>query len=190
MISDGFIVKISRGVIAFFLTLLPFMCLLIPSETIAITGVTVGMIGWITQGTYAVLLARRLARVGAGLTLPVRQVQIAPAPPGASSAEKRLHKARQTVLELLNPGENLKVGLPGLLGMRPLASIWLLLPGEVSLGRRHPRCDSRGNRRRIANFLSQGIDPSPPGSGWISNFRDPHPGRAHGNSCLPIAMPV
>jgi hypothetical protein len=110
----GFLVlgELGKGIGALVLTLLPLSCLFVPSETIAAIGLGVSVIPWTLQGIYAVIHAERQAQVENGTALPERPVSIAPLPPGASSFEKSLHKARKIVMPLLERGENLIFAMP------------------------------------------------------------------------------
>jgi len=99
-----------------------------PWENLSITFYTLALIAWVSQGYYAILLAQSKARSKAGLDLPVRQVSIAPPPQDASLGEKHLHKARQTVMELLQPNENLKIAIEGRTGTTSFLRTLLLGP--------------------------------------------------------------
>lgn len=138
----GFIIlgEIGKGVIAFVLTLLPFMAIWTPWETIAITGVTIGIILWCVQIYYAVLLARSRLREEAGEGLPVRKVFLPPLSPEATKGEKALHNAKQIVLQHIQADENLRVALHGIQGMQPIGKT--LLNIGVALAGGHPNIES------------------------------------------------
>lgn len=124
----GYIIlgKTRQGLILFLLIGVSiFFAWLSPWENLTITIATLVLIAWITQGYYAVVYAQRQVKAEAGLELPVRQIPTAPPPQGASLGEKHLHKVRQTVLPLLQPGENLKVAIEGRTGTTSL--LWTLL---------------------------------------------------------------
>jgi hypothetical protein len=93
-------------------------------ENLSVTVYTLAFIAWITQGIFAILFARSQARTEAGLDLLVREVSIAPPQPDASRGKKHLHKARVSVLDLLEQGEDLKAAVimarPGLCAFESL----------------------------------------------------------------------
>lgn len=64
---------------------------------------------WVGQVIIALQTVQRAARTEEGLTSKARPAQLLPAPPpGASSAEKLQHQARETVRAQLEPGEILQ----------------------------------------------------------------------------------
>jgi hypothetical protein len=131
----GFIVlgEARRGFVAFILTILPLLGLLVPWEVVSITCLTLGLIVWVTQGYYAVVLAQRQARAEAGLAVPESPATLAPPAPGASFGDRKLHGAKQTLMQLLQPGEHLKVALHGATGMQSTTSTLLNL-GKAASG--------------------------------------------------------
>lgn len=131
----GFLVlgEIRKGVIAFILTLLPFLAIWTPWETIVIIGVTIGIIVWGVQIYYAVLLAQSRLREEAGEGLPVREVFLPPPSPEATKGEEALHNAKQIVSQHLRADENLQVAIRGIQGMQPIGKT-LLNIGEALLG--------------------------------------------------------
>jgi hypothetical protein len=96
-----------------------------PSETVFVISLTLGLIAWGYQWVHAVTTAQRQARTKANLALPVREVTASRLSPFASSADKQVHKARQTVLQLLQPGEQLKFVVTAARGTSSLASALL-----------------------------------------------------------------
>jgi hypothetical protein len=128
----GFMVlgKIRQGYIVAIITvssvILGFLTL--PLENLSITLFTLALIAWVSQGYYAILLSQSQARSKAGLDLPVRQVSIAPPAQDASLGEKHLHKARQTVMELLQSNETLKIAIEGRTGTTSLIRLLLMGP--------------------------------------------------------------
>jgi hypothetical protein len=105
------------GIIVFILVaLFIFLGIVIPSENISITSYTLALIAWGSQLYYAVLIAQQLKRLEDGAIPALRQVSIAPPPPGASRGEKGLHNARQEVMQLLQPGEYASTAIYGIVG--------------------------------------------------------------------------
>jgi hypothetical protein len=104
--------EVWKGLGAFFLAMLLLLCVFGPWEAVAGAGFALFLVVWIVQGVYAVVFAERRARTEAGLTLPEREVPIAPLPPAASSGQKSLYKARQELLRLLQPDEHLQLAMP------------------------------------------------------------------------------
>jgi hypothetical protein len=82
-----------------------------PWETISITGYTMAIIAWITQEYYAVLMAQKLSLDEAKTADPLSHSAGMSPDPNASVGERRLHKARQELSQLLLPGESLKIAL-------------------------------------------------------------------------------
>jgi len=121
-----------KGLGAFVLTALFLAGTFVPGETVPATSFAFFLIAWIVQGYYAVVIAQRLLRAQAGLALPERPVSIAPPSPGASSAQKALHKTKVTVLKLLPPGEQLELALQGTTGMASTGEALLDLAGAAS----------------------------------------------------------
>lgn len=112
--------KILQGFVVLFLTGgLLTVGLFSTGNNFSITVITLAFIAWVTQGYFAVLLARSRARTEAGLNLPVREVSIAPPEPDASREEKHLYKVRKTMMELLPQGEDLRVSIEGWIGSAP-----------------------------------------------------------------------
>jgi hypothetical protein len=125
--------EVRKGLLAFILTILPFLGLMVPWEVVSATGLTLGLIVWITQGYYAVVLAQRQARAEAGTSLPEGPAASAPPAPGASFGDRRLHGASQAVMQLLQPGEHLSVALQGATEMQSTTSTLLNL-GKAASG--------------------------------------------------------
>jgi len=126
-----------KGLGVFILTCLAFMCLFVPWEIFVGIGLALGLILWGVQLWYAVVVAQRLYRAEAGLGLPVRQVEAAPIPPGASLEELRHQKIRDTVMGLLAPDEHLNVAVNGSTGVRAFSLfdiIFALLGGTALSG--------------------------------------------------------
>jgi hypothetical protein len=126
--------EIQKGLGAFVLALLGLVGTVAPWEILQGIGLAFFTIVWFYQGYYAFVVAQRLARAEAGLALPERQLAIAPLSPGASSEEKALHDARQTVAQILRPDEHVRVALRGAtlesLSIRHI--IWILLGNPYS----------------------------------------------------------
>jgi hypothetical protein len=102
------------------IAVLGFLALLDPAGTIAQLAFSVGLIIWVTQGYYAIALARRLAQSRSGSTIPEREAATEPLPPGASFADKRAHEARMAVAPLLEPSETLRVVIHGSTDTTPI----------------------------------------------------------------------
>jgi len=116
-----------KGLGVFIITFLAFMCLFVPWDIFVGIGLALGLILWGVQLWYAVSVAQRLSRAEAGLALPVRQVEAASLPPGASFEEKSQQKIRDTVMGLLAPDERLNVALYGTTGVRTFTLVDLIL---------------------------------------------------------------
>jgi hypothetical protein len=115
----GFIVlgKTLLGLISFLIVAsAALLTVVIPSEDASAIFFTLFYIAWFVQLFYAVFIALRLAHVEAGLVLQAKPVFIAPLPAGASLKDKKLQKTRQTMMELLPPGEYLQIALKGKTG--------------------------------------------------------------------------
>jgi hypothetical protein len=119
--------EVRKGIVAFIVTTIPFLAMLIPSETVAVTGFSIGIIAWGVQMSYAVTLARQQELNQSGTALPVREETLTPPTSGASAEQIELDKLRRTVKQYLQPDEYVKVALPGTLNMQPLGSTLLKL---------------------------------------------------------------
>jgi hypothetical protein len=125
----GFIVlgQLSQGL--FIMAIVAFFALgalFSPWETISTISATLGMIAWGTQLVYAFIAAPGMASQEEG-TGPAEQpdLLLSPPPPGASLGERQLHEARQVVLRLMQPGEQLRVALQGQTGTPSL--LWVVI---------------------------------------------------------------
>jgi hypothetical protein len=113
-----------KGVAAFAITAALFLAFYLgvfvnDNSALATLGFVLFPMAWVLQWIYAVVLAQRHSRQQAGSALAERPVSIAPPPPGASAAQKGLHKATVKVLKLLPEGEQLKLALDGVTGTFP-----------------------------------------------------------------------
>lgn len=106
--------EVRQGIIAF--VIVAFFVLLgifVPVEDVAIACYTLAFIAWASQIYYAILIARRKIRLPASPNSPSMQAQAIPASAGSSPNENYLKEAKQDLQPLLQPGEYLKVALPG-----------------------------------------------------------------------------
>jgi hypothetical protein len=118
-----------------FMAVAGILASLAPSGTISQVVLAVAFIVWVVQGYYAVVIAQRTARSEAGDSLAEREVSIAPPPQGASLAERRAYEARKAVLQLLPPGQQLRVAIHGSTDTTPIALALLdLATGAPSQG--------------------------------------------------------
>jgi hypothetical protein len=85
-----------------------------------------------------VLVAQQVKRIEEGRGGAWRPVSIAPPSPGSSCQEKRLHKVKEEVMQLLQPGEYVSVAVHGVVGapsgIASLINIILTLAGGVPVG--------------------------------------------------------
>ena len=118
------LIVLGRVVLGFalmaFMAILALVGSLDPSGVISPVALTVGLIVWIVQGYYAVVIAQRMARVYQGDSPPQRDVATVPPPSGASLREKRVSEARRAVTQLLSPGEELQVAIHGSTDTTPI----------------------------------------------------------------------
>jgi hypothetical protein len=91
--------------------MLGFLAMLDLSATFSLVALAVGLIVWVFQAYYGVVLAQRTERASAGKALTEREVPMARLQPGASLAEKRAYQARKAVMQLLPPGEDVTVAI-------------------------------------------------------------------------------
>jgi len=93
-----------------------------PSETVSTISFTLGLIAWGYQWVHAVTIAQRQARTEVSFALPEREVALPPLSPEASSTEKQVHRARQTVMQFLQPGEHLRFAITAARGTTSIIS--------------------------------------------------------------------
>ncbi|MGE5250823.1 MAG: hypothetical protein ACM3QS_11495, partial [Bacteroidota bacterium] len=97
------------------------------NDTVFTIVFVLAVVVWTLQWMMALTEAQRQAGIESGTAPTVRPVTPAPLAPSASASERSLHKARQALMEVMPPAENLRVALNGFTGVPSLGSILLAL---------------------------------------------------------------